>query len=317
MTRPLKIFTWHVHGSYLFNLVQAPHTFYVPVKPGKPEGYGGRSGNFAWPPNLVEVPADRVKDLDFDLVLYQSTRNYLTDQYEILSDAQRQLPRIYLEHNTPRPNPTDTRHPADAADVLLVHCTYFNAVMWDNGRAPTMVIPHGVIVPRNLKWNGELERGITVVNGLSRRGRLAGADVFFRLRREVPLDLAGMDSERFGGLGDLPHQQLHAAETRYRFFFNPIRYTSLPLSVVEAMALGLPIVALATTELPRAVSHGIAGFVSNDLDELRDGMQRLIADPGLARKMGTQAQIVARDEFGIDRFVRDWNRAFERVLEGV
>ncbi len=311
----LRVLTWHVHGSYLYYLVQSPHVFYLPVRPGRPEGYGGRAGNFSWPDNVVDVPADQVRELDFDVILYQSSRNYLVDQYEILSPAQRSQPRIYLEHNAPRPHPTDTGHIVDDPRVLLIHCTYFNSVMWDGGRTPTMVIPHGVVVPDDARYTGELPRGITVVNGLDSRGRLAGVDIFDNARREVPLDLAGMGSERWNGLGDLPHRELHRLEARYRFFFNPIRYTSLPLSVVEAMAIGLPIVALATTELPRAVRHEVDGFVSNDVRELVDGMRRLIANQSLARHMGTNAQESARDQFGIERFQRDWSAAFERVLD--
>lgn len=315
--RRLKILTWHVHGSYLYNLVQAPHDFYLPVKEGKPEGYGGRSGHFPWPDNVFDVPADEVRNGDYDLVLFQSTKNYQVDQHEILSARQRALPCIYLEHNTPRPHPTDTRHWVDDPNVLLVHCAYFNQIMWDNNRTPTMVIPHGVVVPSDLRWSGELDRGISVVNGIERRGRLAGFDLFQRYQARLPLDLAGMGSEKFGGLGDLPHRKLHEAETHYRFFFNPIRYTSMPLAVIEAMMLGLPIVCLATTELPRAIPNGEAGFVSNNLDEIEDGMRRLVADHRLAARMGARAREVAREQFGIERFVRDWGMAFERAIEEV
>ena len=311
--RRLKILTWHVHGSYLYYLAHLPHDFYLPIKPGRPEGYGGRSGNFPWPDNVHDVPAERVSDLALDLILFQSTKNYVLDQFEILSPAQRERPTIYLEHNTPRPSPTDTQHPVDDPRILLVHCTYFNAMMWDNGRTPTLVIPHGVVVPAGLRWSGELERGIVVVNGLNRRGRLAGLDVFLDLRRFHPLDLAGMDSVRYGGLGDLPLHELQRTETRYRFFFNPIRYTSMPLSVVEAMAVGLPIVALATTELPRAVPHGEAGIVSNNRVELIEGMQQLRRDPGFAKRLGARAREIARETFGIERFASDWNAAFRRA----
>ncbi|HLH74031.1 MAG TPA: glycosyltransferase [Chloroflexota bacterium] len=312
--RRLKIFTWHVHGSYLYYLAHLPHDFYLPVKPGRPEGYGGRSGNFLWPTNVHDVPAERVRDMAFDVIMFQSTKNYVVDQFEILSPAQRELPAVYLEHNTPRPNPTDTRHPVDDPRILLVHCTYFNAVMWDNGRTPTMVIPHGVVVPDDLIWTGKLDRGIVVVNDLHRRGRLAGLDIFLELRQQVPLDLAGMDSKRYNGLGDLPLRTLHQTETRYRFFFNPIRYTSMPLSVVEAMAIGLPIVALATTELPRSVPHGEAGIVSNNRGELVDGMQRLCRDLAFAKRLGIRAREIAREAFGIERFMRDWNTAFDWLL---
>jgi glycosyltransferase involved in cell wall biosynthesis len=311
--KPLEILTWHVHGSYLYYLVQSPHRFYLPTRPGRPEGYGGRSGQFSWPDNVVDVPAEAVRDLDFDVILFQSAKNYLVDQFEILRPAQRRLPRIYLEHNTPRPHPTDTRHVVDDAEVLLVHCTYYNAIMWDAGRSPTTVIPHGVAVPDEARWTGELDRGITVVNGLAKRGRLAGLDLFARARNQVPLDLAGMGSDRLAGLGDLPLRELHRREARYRFFFNPIRYTSLPLAVVEAMAIGLPIVALATTELPRVIRDGENGFVSNNVDELIEGMDRLIADRGFAQRLSESAREAARAHFGIQRFRDDWNMAFARV----
>ena len=50
----------------------------------------------------------------------QSRRNYLEDQYDILSEQQRSLPRIYLEHDPPRENPTDTKHIVDDPEMLLV-----------------------------------------------------------------------------------------------------------------------------------------------------------------------------------------------------
>lgn len=312
--RRLKILTWHVHGSYLYYLAHAPHDFYLPVRPGRPEGYGGRSGHFPWPANVHDVPADQVRDLPIDLVLFQSARNYIVDQFDILSPAQRARPQVYLEHNTPRHHPTDTRHPCADPRVLLVHCTHFNALLWDNGRTPVMVVRHGVIVPAGLRWTGEKASGITVVNGMQRRGRLAGYDLFVAMRNRIPLELAGMGSEALGGLGDLPHRELHRAETAYRFFFNPIRYTSLPLALVEAMALGLPIVALATTEIPSVVPHQEAGIVSNDLAELEDGMRRLLTDRALARRLGSRAREIARETFGIERFVRDWDAVFRRAL---
>jgi len=62
--RPLKILTWHIHGSYLHYLTQVPHTFYVPVKPGWPEGYGGRRDATWWGKNVIEVPAEAVREAD-------------------------------------------------------------------------------------------------------------------------------------------------------------------------------------------------------------------------------------------------------------
>lgn len=309
----LRILTWHVHGAYLAYLARTGHEFIVPVKPGRPTGYGGRPAGVD-PAAVVEVPADEVASTRFDAILFQSARNWQVDQHEILSPVQQRLPRLYVEHDPPREHPTDTRHVVDDPDVLLVHVTAFNALMWDAGRTPTRVIEHGVAVPDGLRASLELDRGIVVVNDLPRRGRRLGLDIFQAARGTVPLDLVGMDSLVLGGLGEIAHDDLPALMTRYRFFFHPIRYTSFGLAVCEAMMLGLPVVALATTEMPTVLRDGVEGVTSTDPSHLVAGMQALIADPALATQMGEAARRTALERFSIERFARDWTRAFRDVV---
>lgn len=310
----LKILIWHIHGSYLNTLARIEHDWYLPVKPGRPEGYGGRGPTFDLPDYMREVPAERVRDLDLDLVIYQTPRNYFEDAHEILSDKQRQLPAIYLEHNTPKPSACDTKHLVDDPKVLLVHVTHYNQLMWDNNQTPTRVIEHSVAIDPCASYQGTLARGITVVNGMQKRPRIAGYDLFLQARDAVPLDAAGMLTEEFGGLGDVPYRDLHRRIAAYRFLFSPIRYTSMPLAVVEAMTLGMPVVALATTELPTVIEDGVSGYISCDLDVLIARMRRLLDDPAEARRLGDTARRVARERFGLDRFTRDWNAAFASAI---
>jgi len=305
--RPLRVLTWHVHGNYLHYLSWAPHTFYLPTKAGRPEGFGGRRGTLPWRDNLVEIKAEDVRHTEFDLVLYQSRRNWETDRFEILSDEQRALPSVYLEHDPPRGTPTDTQHPCDDPRTLVVHCTHFNELMWDNHGVPTRVIDHGVVVPDDAAYTGELERGIAVVNDIATRGRRLGKDVFERVRAEVPIDLAGMGSLTVGGIGEVEHGDLPYVETKYRFFFNPIRYTSLGLSVLEAMTLGMPVLGLATTEMVSAVRNGVNGYVETDVGKLIGHMKRLLSDPAEARALGEAGREIATERFGIERFARDWD----------
>lgn len=312
-SRPLRILTWHVHGSYLYYLVQSKQEFFLPVRPGRPEGYGGRAGSFNWPDRVFDVPAEEVRNLQFDAILFQSHKNYLEDQYEILSEEQLNLPRLYLEHDPPRQHPTDTRHPVDDPNVLLIHVTHFNDLMWDSGRTPTRVIEHGVLVPENIRYSGELARGIVVVNGLRSRGRRLGLDVYETVRSQVPLDLVGMQSYELGGLGEIPNHKLAGFEARYRFFFNPIRYTSLGLAVCEAMMIGMPVVGLATTEMVTVVQNDVSGYLDTDVDRLVEKMKELLANPGLAKKLGEGAQRQAQERFNIFRFIRDWDDVFSLV----
>lgn len=309
----LKILIWHIHGSYLNTLARIDHDWYLPVKPGKPEGYGGRGPTFDLPEYVREVPAERVRDLDLDLIIYQTPKNYFEDGPEILSAEQRRLPSIYLEHNTPKPSAVETRHPIDDPNVLLVHVTHYNRLMWDNGSTPTMVIEHSVAIDPKAVYTGEIARGLTVVNGMRKRPRIAGYDIFQRARQTVPLDAVGMQTEELGGLGDVPYRDLHRRIAAYRFYFSPMRYTSLPLAVIEAMTIGMPVVALATTELPTVIQNGESGYVSCEVDELIDHMHTLLTDAAEARRLGANARRVALERFGLDRFMRDWNAAFALV----
>ncbi len=311
--RPLRILTWHIHGSYLYYLVQSTHDFFLPVKSGKPDGYAGRTESYAWPQNVHEVPAEDVRHMEFDCILFQSRKNYEADQFEILSQEQRSLPRIYLEHDPPREHPTDTRHPVDDPDILLVDVTPFNNLMWDHGRTPSRVIEHGVLVPKGVVYTGEIERGLVVVNNLALRGRRLGADIFEKVRREVPLDLVGINAEQFGGYASRPHRELLEMVGHYRFGFNPIRYTSLGLSICEAMMIGSPIVGLATTEMATAIENGVSGYVDTDVNRLVQHMHRLLANPGEARMLGKGARRKALRRFNIRRFVADWENAFAQV----
>ena len=308
----LRILTWHVHGSYLNYLTRVPHQFFLPVRPGGEPGYGGRTPGFAWGPNVHDVPADRVRFGDFDAILYQSRRNWEVDRHDILSEAQRRLPQLYIEHDPPRETPTDTRHPVDDPAVMLVHVTAFNALMWDSGQTPVRVIDHGVDDHGHL-YRGDVERGLVVVNGLKRRGRRLGADVFERARAVLPLDLIGMFSGELDGQGEVPLADLPAFSARYRFFFHPIRYTSLGLALCEAMMRGLPVVGLATTELPNVVRDGENGFVSTSERSLHGAMRALLDDAGLARSIGAAGRMTALERFGMRRFVKDWNAVLREV----
>ncbi|WP_128546342.1 glycosyltransferase [Larkinella soli] len=320
--RKLNILIWHIHGAYLTALAQAEHNWYLPTRTpdagGRvPEGYIGRGVDSSMPAYVQEVPADEVRNLDLDLILFQTPGNYGRDQYDILPEEQRQLPRIYLEHNTPEPHPTNSRHPAaDDPGVQLVHVTYYNQLMWDNGSAPTRVIEHSVAIDPAITYRGHLPEGIAVVNEMQRRGRLSGYDLFEKLRQEVPLTVAGMKSAEIGGIGEIHYRYLHRRVADYRFLFSPMRYSSLPLAVIEAMTIGMPIVAFATTELPAVIQNHVHGFVSCNPKELAEGMRYLLDHPEEAKRMGDNARQLALSRFGIDRFVRDWNRTFEEVLSG-
>src|SRR4051794_41580130 len=127
-----------------------------------------------------------------------------------------------------------------------------------------------------------MPRAAVVSTEARRRGRVTGTDLLGRLGRAAPLDLFGIGAGELGGIEDLPHAELHEAMARRRVYLHPIRWTSLGLSLIEAMHLGMPVVALATTEAPEAVPPA-AGGVSNRLEVLVGARRRPAADPARGR----------------------------------
>jgi glycosyltransferase involved in cell wall biosynthesis len=312
MEYKMKVFTWHIHGSYLFYLSQGNYDIYIPTRPKKTEGYYGRGETFPFRNNVIEIPAEEVKNYKFDCILYQTNQNYLTDQFEILSEEQRSLPKIYLEHDPPRAHPTDTRHIINDPAVTLVHVTHFNKLMWDNNETPTCVIEHGVIKPA-VNYSGKYNKGIVVINNLPSRGRLLGLDIFLEVRKHIPIDLVGMGTGELG-LGEVLHPQLPEFISQYRFFFNPIRYTSLGLAICEAMTIGIPVVGLATTELATVIDNGHSGYVHTDVNYLIDKMKLLINDADHARQIGERGRETAIEKFNINRFAYQWEQLFKSVI---
>jgi glycosyltransferase involved in cell wall biosynthesis len=113
-------------------------------------------------------------------------------------------------------------------------------------------------------------------------------------------------------IGDVRQEDMHRELARRRLYLHPVRWTSLGLSLVEAMHLGLPVVAVAGTEVPQAVPPS-AGVVSTDVRELADAMRRFLADPEAAAMAGKAARTHALERFGLGRFLADWDRTIEEV----
>jgi glycosyltransferase involved in cell wall biosynthesis len=315
MKRTIRIFTWHIHGSYLFYLSKNDFfEIYIPVNDQKTSGYIGRATTFPFGKNVKEIHVSEIREQTFDCIIFQTPSNYLSDQYEIFSDQQRQLPKIYLEHDPPQKIPTDTRHVVNDPSVLIVHVTHFNSLMWDNGTCPVKVIDHGVEVP-DLPYSGDLEKGVVVINNLDERGRRLGLDIFQKVRKEIPLDLIGMGAEKLGGDGEILHPRLPYQLTHYRFFFNPIRYTSLGLAVLESMMLGVPVVGLATTELVTVIENGKSGIIHTDINYLVSQMKMLLENPEKAKQIGAQGKNVVKSRFNIERFARDWYETVQLIID--
>lgn len=317
----MNILLWHVHGSWTTAFVQGPHTYLVPVLPGRgPDGLG-RARTFSWPDSVREVAPNRLRDAEVDLVVLQRPHEAaLAERWLGGRRPGREVPAVYLEHNAPDGGVPHTRHPcADRDDLLLVHVTHFNRLFWDSGSTRTEVVEHGIVDPGHL-YDGSVPRAAVVVNEPVRRGRTTGTDLLPGLADAVPLDVFGMGTGHLArelGLSprqcrteDLPQARLHRAMARRRLYLHPVRWTSLGLSLLEAMHLGMPVAALATTEAVEAVPAG-AGVLSTRPEVLARAARDYVHDPQAAAEDGARARRAALERYGLKRFLADWERLIQ------
>jgi glycosyltransferase involved in cell wall biosynthesis len=122
----------------------------------------------------------------------------------------------------------------------------------------------------------------------------------------------GITAERCREWENLPQDQLHEELPWRRVYVHPFRWTSLGLSLIEAMFLGMPVVVLAATEAPRAVPPA-AGAISTDVAELHAAVGRFTRDREAARAAGQAAREAARAKYGLDRFLREWDQLLQEV----
>ncbi len=312
----MRILLWHVHGGWSDAFVRGGHDYLIPRTPEGGAWGLGRGGR-PWPDTAVEAAPESLADAEIDVVVLQRPEEMDVAEELLGRRLARDVATVFLEHNTPKPAAVTTRHPlADRSDIGIVHVTHFNELVWDNGDAPTVVVEHGIPDPGPL-YSGEFERLAVVTNEPVRRGRITGTDLLPRFLAAGPLDVFGMGTDGVPAaigtpdgdidvLGDLPTARLHAELARRRVYVHTARWTSLGLSLLEAMHLAMPVVALDVTEAGRAVPPE-AGAISTNVDELVHAARRLLSDPDEARRRGLVAREAALERYGLDRFLRDWD----------
>jgi len=319
----MRILLWHVHGSWTTAFVQGAHEYLLPVLPDRgPDGLG-RARTWDWPASVVEVTPEQLREIDVDVVLLQRPHEVDLAERWLGRRPGRDVPAVYVEHNTPLGDVPDTRHPlAGQREIPIAHVTGFNDLMWDSDGARTHVIDHGIVDPGH-RYTGELPRAATAVNDPVRRGRSVGTDLLLARPglTDLGVDVFGMRVERLPSLPgltafeDLPQDAMHDELARRRVYVHLSRWTSLGLSLLEAMHLGMPVVVLGTTEAPMAVPAD-AGAVLTRREELLPAVRRLLEDPEAAADAGAAARRHALERYGLKRFLRDWDALLAETVQG-
>jgi glycosyltransferase involved in cell wall biosynthesis len=101
-------------------------------------------------------------------------------------------------------------------------------------------------------------------------------------------------------------------------FVMPSLSEGLPLSLLEAMAAGLPSVITRVGGMPEVVRDGETGLIVSpgDVAALAERIAFLLGDAGLAAKIGSAARERVLDQFTVDRMAADYRDLYDQAIGG-
>jgi len=126
-----------------------------------------------------------------------------------------------------------------------------------------------------------------------------------RVVGEPPAGLAGVEGVDL--VGRVPRERMPDEYRRCDLFALPTLADNTPVTLMEAMASGLPAVATAVGGIPELVIPGVTGRLvpPGDRPALAAAMEGLLADPGARRRMGAAGRQVAETRFARQRMVSE------------
>ena len=92
-----------------------------------------------------------------------------------------------------------------------------------------------------------------------------------------------------------------------------------PVTIIESLAAGRPVVATRVGGVPDVVEDGVDGFLAepHDVDGLAERLERLARDPVLRAEMGRRGRERALSRYAVDRLVADVDALYRSLLPGL
>ncbi len=112
-------------------------------------------------------------------------------------------------------------------------------------------------------------------------------------------------------------EQVASFFAAFDVFILPSANEGTPVTAIEALAAGKPVVATRVGGIPDVVRDGEDGFLvaPGDVDALADRLAQLATDDKLRKRMGEAARSRVRERYSVERLVDDVDRLYRSLLE--
>lgn len=312
-----NILTGATHEGYQTLLSQTDHNFYLIKRPKSKE----------WNTEYRPLPDNHYEinqlnpDLNIDFILAQEKFGFL--QYAINLQKITRWPIISLEHTQPQDRWSDyyLNQLKMLGGDINVFITEFNKKSWekDNG----IIINHGIDADIFKGWcyTGDSQESkyiLYVVNHLKERDYFCGYNEWLYIKNKIQEKYPDIEFRLVGNNVELgqPAQNMDDLIKQYQncvCYLNTSKLSPIPMSLLEAMSVGCPIVTTANQEVPNVVDG--VGICNNNLDYLIEEIENIINNRDLRGSLSNKARTKILDDFNIEQFISNWNNVFDMAYK--
>ncbi|MBI3581273.1 MAG: glycosyltransferase [Nitrospinae bacterium] len=320
----MRILTFNWHEPYLCLMAEIGHEFFVLEPPLVGDARRKWDFRFRPLPKNMKVVSERemVEKLDqgfFNLIVCQNVRDFfLTSKWagvpkilvfhnklttELALDGDKTSKSAYLERIRPV--------------VSRTYSVFISGSKRDDWGFPGDVIPPGIPVEDYGGYEGNSATVLRVGNRLAERDLMMGFSAQNAVCRGLPSVVLGDNPSISGSRTSESWDDLRGHYRKCRVYLNATTHPyedGYNLSMLEAMATGMPVVSLANPESP--LTDGEDGFVSPGVEKLRACAKLLLEDRVLARKMGEKGRMTVEKKFPMEPFISRWNEAIDNAMAG-
>ncbi|MBI4847514.1 MAG: glycosyltransferase [Nitrospirae bacterium] len=305
----ILIFNWH--EGYIHLLAKTGYQFDIA------EVYKG--SRFGWikefrpvPPGCRLITEDEalkcLVDGEYDKVICQNvddlllTYQYNTPIIQLFHTKYSLMTSLLPEDVKIKFREDLTRVLSSIKDITLVFISSSKRTEW--GFGGEVILP-GIDMSEYNGYQGGIARALIAKNGLTPHSI-----------KNIENVLGGVPCTLLGDCPAAPEAHLPASWDEYKSYLQSHRvYLSMlddqyddgyNLSMLEAMATGMPVVSVANATSP--LIDGVNGYISQDVTYLRKRLNELMRDQSLAESLGKKARETVIEKFPLETFITNWKR---------
>lgn len=313
----IKILSYFAHSIYQKNLSKIPNTeFYHIIDNENSQVWDDQVPK---PSNVFEISKKEAldKQKDFDLLLLHRHPTILSS-YE---EGFRNLPRIFTEHTHPY-NQQNIDYWKEQRNKYIDHTIFItksNLQAWGMQEdIKNSVIRHSIDVKEFPEYIGGEKSILTVCNEFPARNWCCGYLLWVNSTWGLKdVRVYGRSNRNIGEAdkGAIPNNEIKKLLLKCGVYFNPTLASPIPMSILEAMAVGVPIVSTHNCEMKNILQDGINSLVANDAVNLRKKIIEMLENSEKAKKIGQRGRETVRDLFRPEKFIYKWKQVFEKVIK--